>query len=214
MKRLLSLALALSALLLSGCAQQVIRSDVTVFQDWPADLQGAPYVFERTKEQDNNLEYRSYENLVRAELQRLGFPEATTTQTPRIKISLGYNVSGRDVHIVEPVAVDPYWYGYPPPFRSPFYYGRRAFYGPFYDPFWYGPPRIEYRESNYEVFRRQLRVVMMRMEDSKRVYEVTVDSEGRNPSLAVAMPYMVRSAFTGFPARNGELRHIELPVKD
>lgn len=54
--------------LLSGCATSTIRSNVTAFNEWPASLPDKSFVFERTKAQDQDLEYRSYENLVRAEV--------------------------------------------------------------------------------------------------------------------------------------------------
>lgn len=216
MRRYLSLALVLLIALLAACASPTIRSDVTVFQEWPADLQGATYVFERTKEQDNSLEYRNYENLVRGELNRLGFVEAGPSQTPKLKVTLDYHIAGRDVHVVEPVIIDPYPYG--SPFYGPFYRNRwhRGYYrpyGPFYDPFWYGPPTVGYQESNYQAFNRQLEIVISRIADGKKLYDVTVNSDGRNGSLASVMPYMVSSAFTDFPAKNGETRQIDLSMK-
>jgi hypothetical protein len=210
MKRWLLIPIIAACVLLAGCATPTVRSNVTVFQDWPADLQRQSFVFERTKEQDNNLEYRAYENLVRNELQRLGFVEASTTQSPKLKVTLNYGVSARDVRVVEPVIVDPFWYGGPP------YYGPRwpGYYSPFYDPFWYRPPMTEYRDMSYTLFKRQMKVLLARPADSKKLYEVTVDSEGKDGSLAKIMPYMVRSAFMNFPGKNGEIRHIELKRQD
>src|SRR3569833_2536274 len=59
-------------LLAVGCASPVIRSQVTAFHEWPADLPDKSFTFERTADQENNLEYRNYEQLVQAELLRLG----------------------------------------------------------------------------------------------------------------------------------------------
>lgn len=64
--------LTLGMLLLSGCAS-VIRSDVTTFNEWPADLPDKSFVFTHTAEQNNDLEYRKYETLVRDTLEKLGF---------------------------------------------------------------------------------------------------------------------------------------------
>jgi hypothetical protein len=222
MKRNLSFAAAIAFVaLLAACAAPTVKSDVTVFQDWPSDMQGAVYVFERTKEQNDDLEYRTYENLVRGEMQRLGFAEASPAQNPKLKVTISYGIAGRDVQVVEPVVVDPdpFWPGpfYGPRFYGPRYYGyyrgySRPFYSPFYDPFWYGPPLVEYEESTYQVYDRRLKVSIWRMKGSKKLYDVTVDSQGKNPSLPDVMPYLVRSAFTGFPGKNGESRHIELPM--
>jgi hypothetical protein len=73
---------------------------------------------------------------------------------------------------------------------------------------------VEYQDSSYTLFKRQLKVTISRAADAKKLYDVTVDSEGRNGSLAQVMPYMVRSAFMNFPGRNGETRHVELKMQD
>ena len=44
MKRLIAVTMALSALLLGGCAT-TIRSDVPTFHQWPAQIQDKSYVF-------------------------------------------------------------------------------------------------------------------------------------------------------------------------
>ncbi|KRB93827.1 DUF4136 domain-containing protein [Noviherbaspirillum sp. Root189] len=198
--------MAITTLLLGGCATSTIRSDVTAFHEWPDTLPDKSYVFERTKDQNDSLEYRSYEDLVRAELNRLGFTEAPASTTPALKAALSYSITGRDVREVYPVVVNPYWYG--PAWRG--YYG--PFYDPFYDPFWYGPPVVEQRVSQYQLFTRQLKIILARMADGKKLYETTVVSEGTNRSLAAIMPYMVRSAFVDFPGKSGVPRRIELEV--
>ncbi|GAB3553976.1 hypothetical protein GCM10027343_41420 [Noviherbaspirillum agri] len=216
MKRwLITGILALSGLLLGGCAS-TIRSDVTSFHEWPATLPDKSYVFERTKEQNDSLEYLNYENLVRTELNRLGFVEAPANTKPTLKASISYSIHGRDVKEVYPVVVNPspYWYGpawrgYYGPGYWPGYYG----YGPFYDPFWFGPPVVEQRVSQYQLFTRQLKVVLAQMSNGKRLYETTVVSEGTNGSLATVMPYLVRSAFTDFPGPNGVPRRVELKME-
>jgi hypothetical protein len=199
-----------AAALLAACAGPSIRSDVTVFQEWPADLANKSFVFERSKDKDNNLEYRSYENLVRAELLRLGFQEAGVDVKPALKVNLDYGTDERDVRVVEPVVVSPGW---GPPYYGPYWPHR--FYDPFFaDPFWYGPPVTEYRDVSYRVYRRHLHIVIARAGDGKALYDVSVRSEGRTPSLAAVMPYMVRSAFADFPGKSGTTRQIDLPFND
>lgn len=195
-------ALLLFALMLSGCAT-TIKSEVTTFHEWPNYVQDKTYVFERTKEQENDLEYRNYENLVRAELKRLGFTEQTDMRSARLKASFSYSNTARDVRVVYPVVVDPYWYG--PPWRG--------FYSPFYDPFWYGPPRVERREENYQVFTRQFRFILAQTADGKKVYDVTVVNEGTRGSLARVMPFMVRAAFADFPGKSGVPHVVELKTR-
>jgi len=207
MKRIISLCLAAFALLLGGCAT-VVRSDVTAFNEWPADLPDKSYVFETTAAQNNDLEYRNYENLVRQELQRLGFAPAGSA-SPQLKVALNYGIAARDVHVVEPVVADPMWYG---PY-GPYAWGPR-FYSPYYDPFWYAPQVIGQREYNYQLFQRSLNIAITRAGNGQKLFDVTVSSEGKVNSLPAVMPYMVRSAFTDFPGKSGVPHQVELKVED
>lgn len=203
------IVLVLASLFLSGCASYV-RNDVIAFHQWPANLPDKSYVFVRSEAQKNNLQHQSYENLVRAELTRLGFNEASTARNTYLKVAMDYRIDARDVTVVEPVIVDPwpYWYGAP-------YYGPRyrGYYSPFYDPFW-DTPAVAYQQRQYQVFKRQLNILITRAKDDTKLYEVTVDGNGGNSSLAFAMLYMVRSAFADFPGRNGVPRRISLEIKD
>ena len=208
MRRGLLLLLALFSLLLSGCAS-FIRNDVVAFHEWPTDLQNKTYIFDRKSDKENDLEYRSYENLVRNELGRLGFAEAQDPRGANLKVVVNYRIDVRDVRTVQPVFVDPYWPYYP-------YYGPgwRGYHSPYYDPFWYPGPVTQYRDVYYQLFQRQLNVVIMRSIDGKKLYDVKVNSDGTYGSLAFAMPYMVHSAFSDFPGPNGVPRHIQLEIKN
>lgn len=206
MKHIMSLCFAALALLLTGCAT-VIRSDVTVFNEWPLDLPDKSFVFAQTAEQNNNLEYRNYENLVGTELQRLGFNQATDAAIASLNVTLNYDVTARDVHAVEPVLSTPMWYG-------PYSWARPGFYSPFYDPFWSGPQVIGQREFTYQLFQRRLNIVIARAGNGQKLYDVTVISKGKTALLPAVMPYLVRSAFADFPGKNGVPRQVELKVKD
>jgi hypothetical protein len=199
-------------LLLGGCAT-VIRSDVTAFNEWPADLSDKSYVFERTTTQENDLEYKRYENLVGAELQRLGFVAQTSAGAAQLKVALNYDISARAVYETEPVVADPLWYGPYGPY-GPYGWGRPGFYGPFYDPFWYGPQVVGQRTFNYQLFQRRLNVSISSAINGKKLYDVTVTSEGKINSLAAVMPYLVRSAFTDFPGKSGVPHTVKLKVED
>lgn len=220
MKRGLILSFMAAMLLLGGCASPMIRSDVTTFHEWPASLPDKSFVFERNRAQDNNLEYQTYENLVRAELLRLGFTQAAVNTSPALKVTLAYQVTDRDLKVVQPVVVHPGGWG--PgwgPYWGPSYYGPRwpgyRYYDPFfYDPFWHAPAVVSYQESSYRLYKRQLQVTITRAADAKKLFDVTVVSEGQNPSLAAAMPYMVKSAFSDFPGRSGVPRRVELEFKE
>lgn len=201
--------------ILMSCAALVacstmIQSEVTAFHEWPKDLQDKSYVFIQTKDQQNHLEYRNYQNLVRSELQKLGFNQHASAPPAKLTVSMEYQIEERDVRVVQPVALDP-WFG--PGFYGPYwpYYG---YHHPFAYPYWYGPPIIEQRESRYRLFTRQLRIGIARASDGRRLYDVTVNSEGTNRSLPAVMPYMIRSAFTDFPGPSGVPRKISLKMEE
>lgn len=208
---LLIITLGLSALLAGCTTTPVVRSEVTTFHEWPAQLQQASFVFELGPEQQNNLEYRAYQSLVREELERLGFRAADNPETAQLKVSFRYGIDARDVRVVESAVADPgfgpfyssYW-GYP-------YWGNA--YGPFYDPFWHsgysGP-----RESQYVLYTRRLNITIARAADKRNLFDVTVVSEGRNGNLASVMPYLVKSAFADFPGPSGVPRRIELKTTE
>lgn len=208
MKHWISLLAITSALLLTGCAT-TIRSEVTAFNEWPQTLQDKSFQFERSAAQENDLEYRRYETLVREQLLRLGFTGIKKAATAQLKVTLAYGIDSRDVTVIEPVAVDPFWYGPGP------YYGRRwrgGYYGPFYDPFWYQPMVLQ-REVHYQLFTRHLKITIARANDGKNWYDVQVKSEGRIGSLPSVMPVMIRAAFTNFPGPNGVPQQIDMKLE-
>jgi hypothetical protein len=215
MRSRLSTLAVLLCLFLAGCAT-TIQNNVTAFHEWPSELRNRSFVFERTADQENNLEHRAYENLVRDELLRLGLTEAANPQSAGLKVAMSYSINVRDVRVVQPVIVDP-WYG-PSWYGSPFYGPRwrgYGYYGPFHGPLWYAPPPIVTQgETRYQLANRQLKITISQAADSKKLYDVTVTSEGTNTSLAAVMPYMVRSAFADFPGPNGVPRRIELKMNE
>ncbi len=213
MKRLLITAAATLTLLLSGCAT-TIRSDVTTFHQWPADVPDKTYVFEAPPAQDDTLELRSYQNVVRGELGRLGFREAAAGAAPALKVNMRFSTTDVPVRVLEPMYPHYYGslrYGHGYPFyRSP-WAGRRfggIFYSPFYDPFWYGMPM--YSESVQHYYKRELQVAIKAAADGKRLFDVTVHNTSREPSSPEIMPALVQSAFTGFPGVSGVARRVEL----
>lgn len=204
MRQPICLVLAAS-IALAGCAS-TIRSEVTVFHQWPAALPDKSYVFEHRKTPQGELEYQSYQQLVRAELRRLGFTDAASPKAAALRVAFDYAIQVHEVRMVQPVLADPYWYGNG--FYAPRYYGR----GGFYDPFWYGPP-VAYQHTDYLLYHQQLHLSISQARNGAQLYDVTVDSESRNPSLAATMPYLVRSAFADFPGQSGVVRRVELPLE-
>ncbi|MES2759672.1 MAG: DUF4136 domain-containing protein [Pseudomonadota bacterium] len=208
MKRTVLTALAALTLLLGGCAT-TIRSDVTTFHQWPQQLPDKSYVFEAPPPQDDTLELRSYQNLVRAQLAQLGFREATGA--PALKVSMRFSTTDVPVRVLQ--AVDPFFY---PSSRFSMMgrYARRgwggSFYSPFYDPFWSMP---QYQVVERHVYQREVQVAIKSASDNRRLFDVTVHNQSSEQSTPVLMPALVQSAFEGFPGPNGAARRIELKQK-
>ncbi len=214
MKRLLVAATAALTLLLTGCAT-TIRSDVTTFHQWPADLPDKSYVFEAPPAQDDTLELRSYHNVVRGELARLGFREASAGAAPALTVSMRFSATDIPVRVIQDIS--PYYsasmrmsFGHP--FYRSRYYGRRfgggMFYSPFYDPFWYGMPILV--ETVQHHYKRELQLAIKSASDGKRLFDVTVHNTSRDPRSPVIVPALVHSAFVGFPGVSGVARRVEL----
>ena len=211
MKRLVMMAAATAmALLLGGCAT-TIRSDVTTFHQWPAQIEDKSYVFETPPAIDNTLEYQSYQNLVRGQLAQLGFREANAGAAA-LKVAMRFTTTDVPVRVIEPA--DPMFYGF-----SSYRYGPRfgprgrwaGWHHPFYDPFW--SPFPAYQMSVEHQFRRELQV-SIKDAAGKRLFDVTVHNMSRALSTPAVMPALVHSAFAGFPGPNGAVRRVELQQKN
>lgn len=215
MKRLLMTAAAALTLLLTGCAT-TIRSDVTTFHQWPADLQDKTYVLEAPPAQDDTLELRAYHNLVRGELQRLGFQEAAPNATPSLKVAMRFTTTDVPVRVLQadyPAFYPSARFGFGSPYYHRGYWGGRRYWGggwysPFYDPFWHGIP--SYTEVIKHYYRREIQVAIKSAVDGKRLFDVTVHNTSRTMSTPEVMPALVQSAFTGFPGVSGVARTVEL----
>jgi hypothetical protein len=201
MKRTLIAAMAAASLLLAGCAS-TIRSDVTTFHQWPAEIADKSYAFEAPPPQDNTLELQNYQNLVRDQLARLGFHEAP--QAPALKVAVRFLTVDVPTQVVYP-SYTPFY-----PYSARFGYGgfRRRYWGGWYDPFWGPMPRYDVEEEHR--YHRQLQVAITSATDNKRLFDVTVRNVSKTMSTPMMMPALVQSAFEGFPGPNGGARVIEL----
>lgn len=208
--RLLTVIVVACCLLLSGCASR-IRSEVTAFHQWPADAGDKTFHFSASEGEPGGLERQSYENLIRAELIRLGLRESAGPDAA-LMLRFTASVNARDVRVIETVLVDS-WYGTPwygPGYYAPYWGGWPGYMHPFYGPFSPGVPVAREQERRYTIHQRELKLNITERISGKILYEVTVRSEGKEGNLAKIMPYLVRSAFAEFPGKSGTPRVIEM----
>ena len=209
MKYLAILATA-AIMLLGGCAT-TIHSDVTAFNDWPADIGDKSYAFVAPQGADDTLEYRNYQVLVSNELATLGFHQVADNQQPKLLVGMKFNTVDHAVRVLEaddPFMTGPYWgrYGW-----GGWGYSRWGYYRPyFYDPFRYGPVLLEERVKHE--YQRQLRVTINGT-DGRKLYDVTVQNTSRVQATPHVMPALVQSAFTGFPGPSGVPRKVDLKIE-
>jgi hypothetical protein len=211
MKRLIMVAAGTAlALLLGGCAT-TYRSDVTTFHQWPAQMEDKSYVFEVPPPQDDTLEWRSYQELVRGELARLGFRDANGAK-PTLTVGMRFTTTDVPVRVLEPV-MSPYFHPMPR-FGYRGYYRRYwgGWYSPFYDPFW--GPYPAYQTSIEHYYRRELQVSIKRASDAQRLFDVTVHNTSRELSTPMVMPALVRSAFAEFPGQSGVAKRVEVTLDE
>ncbi|WP_332855226.1 DUF4136 domain-containing protein [Duganella sp. S19_KUP01_CR8] len=208
MKYLAMLATA-AVVLLSGCAT-TIRSDVTAFNAWPADIQDKSYAFEAPQGADDTLEYRSYQVLVGNELGKLGFRQVADSQQPKLLIGMKFSTIDHPVRVLEAddPFMGPYW---GPGFgRYGWGYSRWGYRPFFYDPYRFGPMYVEERVKHE--YQRQLRVTINSI-DGRKLYDVTVQNTSRVQATPHVMPALVQSAFTGFPGVSGVPRRVDLTIE-
>ncbi|MES2298029.1 MAG: DUF4136 domain-containing protein [Pseudomonadota bacterium] len=200
-------AIVALALVLGGCAATAptIRSKVTTFQQWPADLNEKSYQFVAPAAADDTLEYRSYLDLVRKELSALGFSE--TAGTPALKVAMRFRSNDQAVRVIE--VEDPFFHGSGR--FGPRYPRMWGWYGGLYDPFWRGP--LVHSDELVELQQREVQVAITSAADGKRLFDVTARNISDKESMPSAMPAMVHSAFVGFPGPNGAARTIELKLE-
>jgi hypothetical protein len=202
----LAILAAAATVLLTGCAT-TIRSDVTAFNDWPADLADKSYVFEAPMPPEDTLEYRSYQVLVSNEMAKLGFHQAAEPAQAKLMVAMHFKTIDIPTRVLQ--AEDPFW---PGPF-GPGYgrYGYRWGYRPwFYDPIRYGSYTVE--ESIQHNYQRELRVAI-NSTSGRKLFDVTVMNTSRVQATPFVMPALVQSAFTGFPGQSGVPHRIELKIE-
>lgn len=213
MKRLLLITFgAALALLLGGCST-TIRSNVTTFHQWPAQMEDKSYVFEAPPPQDDTLEWRSYQELVRAQLAKLGFHDAGASK-PALAVAMRFTTTDVPVRVLRPV-ISPFSLYHPMPRLGMRGYHRRlwgGWYHPFYDPFW--GPYPSYEVSTEHMYRRELQVAIKSAADGKRLFDVTVHNVSDEISTPAIMPALVQSAFEGFPGPSGVARRVELTARN
>jgi hypothetical protein len=197
---------------LSGCAN-VISAKVTSFNDWPADAAGGTFAMAPHSGKGSELEQRTWDNHVAAELRRLGLVPVAAGQTPRFWVDTTATRESRVKHAREPIYQQDTVYV--PPYRDAAGNVIAGHWAP--DPF--GPRWVGDRDVAYTV---QVSSVRVRIHESalapgvraRSVFDATAAHQGgESRELPQLVPFLVKAIFDRFPGANGQVRELQFDVE-
>lgn len=204
LRRFLQLVFCMFAVLaLTACASgpKTINVQQQVFQNWPLNHANATYKYPHLEQYD--LEGQTYLKMMDRHLDRVGLQPARADKDAGFDVELRYAVIPKQELIADDS--DPYFYGG---------YGwggwgrwRHPYYAGFGMPMGY---RQSLRTVNYN--RYVVRVDILQNSPSRPVYQATVATDSESLNLPQVMPYLIQSAFAGFPGHNGQVTELKLPL--
>lgn len=185
---------------LAGCAS-TLSAKVTQFQQWPPNTQGATYHIAATPQQQNNLEFQSVADTVRANIGPVGLVQSSDPQSARFEVHIHYASTPSQVMVQR--YADPYYYdgwGFGPAFGG--FYGPSVWGGGVF----YTPPVVN---VPVQVFKNTLTVIINdKLNANKEVYRSSAENISEEDTLLEAMPYLARAVFDSFPGNNGQVRTV------
>jgi hypothetical protein len=204
----------LAVALLSACATPLV-TQVTNFNQWPADAAGSTFSFIKPPAgamgAPGELEQATYEKYAQAELERHGFKQATAGQRARLLVELITVSQLQQRTYVQPVYQE----------NLVFYPPRRNAAGHYFPGYWgpsrFGPTYVGDRIVPYNV---QFSELTLRLLDTRSgppgqprpVFETRAVYEGSAALPAIA-PYLVRAVMDEFPGQNGLVSRVEFDRK-
>lgn len=201
-KRLTRLSLAIPVLALIGCSTtNTFTTQVNVFQDWPADAQGKTYAF--AKEVENNLELKSYADMIAPQMWRTGLSMATVKQRANYLVDFSVGVEERQ-QLVQEVYNDPFLF-------SPFIGWNNFGWGSG----WGGGMSMMYtpRAVSYPVrYNRYTLNLQITDKKGRPVYQAKAVTDSSRSVLSQVMPYLAASVLDDFPSANGQVKEITFDV--
>jgi hypothetical protein len=194
------LCLAVFAGLAAGCAS-TMSATVTQFQQWPGNVEGATYTIVAAPAQQNNLEFQTVADTVRANIGPTGLVQAANPQAARFEIHIDYSSMPSQVLVAR--YADPYYYdgwGFGPAFGA--YHGPGVWGGGVF----YSPPVVN---VPVQVNKNTLSITINDKQNAnKEVYRSSAVNISQSDTLVRALPYLARAVFDGFPGNNGQVKTV------
>ena len=220
--RLLTVSLALGAMLLAGCAN-TLHTQVTNFQAWPQDAAGSSFSIATATAAESGkwgeLERQSYEAQVAQALQAQGLKPAAAGSKARFQATLRLDTRSENRTYSEPV--------YLPAYAAPYgnsYWGGGVWGDPYFEDGVFARPWLPVYagERRYNIA-LDIHLLSVRIVDQQRsktagsdagpvVFEAAAQYAGEPRPMPQLMPYLVRSVFDGFPGQNGQVKQLQFEL--
>ena len=204
-------------LLVLFTASCLVRSQVTVFHDFEPNIKKTKYIILATEEQQNSLEHRSYEKLVKQQLSLKGFKEVSLDEADVVVMFSYGDDGGRQIVSSYPIfgqtgVSSSNTYGTVQSYGNSATYSGTTTYTPSYGIVGSGvASRTEYKRFLY------LSMIDHSASKSgdgiKRIYEGKVVSNALNSNLPEAVPVMIKALFKEFPGESGKVRTVDVLVE-
>ena len=204
-------------LLVLFTASCLVRSQVTVFHDFEPNIKKTKYIVLATEEQKNSLEHRSYEKLVKQQLDLQGFKEVPLDEADVVVMFSYGDDGGRQIVSSYPIfgqtgVSSSNTYGTVQSYGNSATYSGTTNYTPSYGIVGSGvSSRTEYKRFLY------LSMIDHSASKSgdeiKRIYEGKVVSNALNSNLPEAVPVMIKALFKEFPGESGKVRTVDVLVE-
>lgn len=206
---------ALSVALLSGCAG-FIRSDVAVFHQLGDSPTPTIYVFVPLKDQENSLEYKTYAALMRQELRKHQYREATAQEKPDVLIAFNYGID-RGRQKLESIPIfgqtgvsSSTTYGTLSTYGNYGSYSGTTTHTPTYGVV--GSSTVSRTEYSRGLWLYIVDANSIGTEKLNVLYEGNVKSAGSSSQLSRVMPVMIQALFKSFPGKSGATRTETSPL--
>lgn len=188
---------------LTACASRSVDHEVTVFHDWPADLQPLSFRLSPRPAGADELKWRTWRNIVRQELLKAGFIEGGGSGiAPALEITFDYQVVAKQLHYQRNIYVAPtvhYGYG--------FRHGGISFSGPLW---WSGFPDTYDEIITVNQHRLKLTISDVRFGSPRRIYEGSSVSRSRTAVGLQALPLLMRAILKNFPGESGAVVQVRV----
>ncbi|MFM9916422.1 MAG: DUF4136 domain-containing protein [Rhizobacter sp.] len=194
-----------SVLVLAGCANTTLSSEVSTFGGWPADRQPGTYVFERLPSQQSEPEKQQrLEDAARSALEGAGFKPAGDVGMADVTVQL----AARADEVYRSSLDDPFWWN-GGPYRSRLDYAR---FGGFGGGLAFGRGFGIGFDEGLRRYAREVAVLIRDRKSGTAIYEARASSDGLQPLTPSLLGAMFQAALTPFPNDEPKARSITTPL--